>query len=196
MPRIIKKLARGLSKVRHRKMSKQSDEILLTNKNLTSFPSNSNYSRLSRFCVLLDLSQNQIKHLDFLCGFSVLRTLILDDNLVGSVFKCTQQTDSLQNLSINRNQITNLPVFLNNLKSFFPNLLWLSMMNNEAAPSYFNGGSKFEHNDYRMFVSFKLPELLFLDCEKISDEERQQGVNRYSPRPRHTTMHENLAYDS
>ena len=31
----------------------------------------------------------------------------------------------------------------------FPNLLCLSMMKNEAAPSFFNGGSKKDYDDYR-----------------------------------------------
>ena len=36
-----------------------------------------------------------------------------------------------------------------NITSNFPNIKYLSMMKNAAAPSYFNGGSKQEYQDYR-----------------------------------------------
>lgn len=166
-------------------MTSVPSEILLTGQNLTKFPFNSTYSRLAKCCVLLDLSQNRFKHLEFLREFSSLKTLILDENLLGSVFKCSQ-VDSLENLSVNNNDISSLPVFLNNLLCFFPNLVWLSMMKNAAAPSFFNGGSKFEHSDYRMYVAFKLPQLAFLDCERVTEEERLQGVNRYGRGRRQT----------
>ncbi|XP_075264847.1 leucine-rich melanocyte differentiation-associated protein-like [Convolutriloba macropyga] len=181
MPILFRRSNKDSSKSRRRKMSAPAKDILIIGKNLTTFPFNSTYSRLAKQCVLLDLTQNKIKHLDFLSEFPYLRTLIIDENCLQSVFKC-HQLDSLENLSVNKNDISNLPVFLNNLKCFFPNLKWLSMMNNEAAPSYFNGGSKFEHSDYRMYVSYKLPQLMFLDCETITEVERQQGIARYGRR--------------
>lgn len=63
----------------------------------------------------------------------------------------------LEILWINCNSISNLSIFIENVVNAFPCLRHLSMMNNEAAPSYFNGGSVEEYKDYRcvyiVFVS-------------------------------------------
>jgi len=56
---------------------------------------------------------------------------------------------NLRILWINKNEIKNLSIFITNLSKCAPNLKELCMMNNEAAPSYFNGGTKQEYEDYR-----------------------------------------------
>jgi len=58
----------------------------------------------------------------------------------------------LETLWINCNAISNLSIFIENVVNAFPSLRYLSMMNNEAAPSYFNGGSVEEFNDYRYLM--------------------------------------------
>ena len=55
----------------------------------------------------------------------------------------------LQILWVNKNNITNLSIFIEKVASSFPDLRYLSMLDNAAAPSYFNGGSKQEYEDYR-----------------------------------------------
>ena len=55
--------------------------------------------------------------------------------------------DCLRTMSVNCNKIENLSIFINNLCISCPNLRYLSMLNNVAAPSYFNGGSLIEHKD-------------------------------------------------
>lgn len=55
----------------------------------------------------------------------------------------------LQTLWVNKNSITNLSIFIEKVASSFPDLRYLSMLDNAAAPSYFNGGSKQEYEDYR-----------------------------------------------
>ena len=83
-----------------------------------------------------------------LYGLTSLRTLVLDCNKIEShvVFPSLPQ---LETLWINCNAISNLSIFIENVMNAFPCLRYLSMMNNEAAPSYFNGGSVEEFNDYR-----------------------------------------------
>ena len=73
---------------------------------------------------------------------------MLDCNKIEShvVFPSLSQ---LETLWINCNAISNLSIFIENVVNAFPCLRYLSMMNNEAAPSYFNGGSLEEFNDYR-----------------------------------------------
>ena len=83
-----------------------------------------------------------------LSGLSNLSTLVLDSNEVNShvVFPSIPK---LEVLWVNKNKITNLSVFVEAVASSFPLLTHLSMMNNSAAPSYFNGGSLQEYEDYR-----------------------------------------------
>jgi hypothetical protein len=50
------------------------------------------------------------------------------------------------------------------------------MLNNVAAPSYFNGGSLIEHKDYRFYVVSRLRQLKMLDDKEISDQERSQAA--------------------
>ena len=83
-----------------------------------------------------------------LYGLSGLKSLVLDCNEVTShtVFPTML---NLQILWLNKNNITNLSVFTETISSHFPNLRQMSMMNNPAAPSYFNGGTKQEYQDFR-----------------------------------------------
>ena len=48
------------------------------------------------------------------------------------------------------------------------------MLNNAAAPSYFNGGSLTEHKDYRFYVVSRLRQFKMLDDKEISDQEKSQ----------------------
>ncbi|KAL5469354.1 hypothetical protein EMCRGX_G030604 [Ephydatia muelleri] len=110
----------------------------------------------------LDLSNNNFSDLRALREFTGLGTLILDRNNITShvVFPSLPQ---LEVLWVNHNKIANLALFIQTISSSFPNLKNLSMMDNEAAPSYFNGGSKQEYLDYRAFVISRLPKLTALD---------------------------------
>lgn len=66
---------------------------------------------------------------------------------------------NLQTLWVNRNNITNLSIFIEKVASSFPDLRYLSMLDNAAAPNYFNGGSKQEYEDYRYNMAL-FPRLL------------------------------------
>jgi len=63
-----------------------------------------------------------------------------------------RQLPSLPNLTtlwVNHNRISNLPIFVDHLASMAPRLRHLSMLNNEACPNYFNGGTLEQYTDYR-----------------------------------------------
>ena len=69
---------------------------------------------------------------------------------------------SLHTLWVNQNRITNLSSFIETVAKCFPNLKYFSMMNNEAAPSYFNGGTYQQYKDYRYGACLTdLDELMF-----------------------------------
>jgi len=126
---------------------------------------------------VLDLTENNFTgaiDLRFLSDFINLHTLILDKNQIQSNF-IIPFLDKLTTLWVNHNQIENLSVFIENLQKYCPNLVYLSMMNNKAAPSYFNGGSLVEYNDYKMYVISKLTSLQMIDHKEITAEERIQS---------------------
>ena len=88
------------------------------------------------------------RDLRFLRGLDTLTTLNLDSNRLDSHARFPS-LPNLRVLWVNRNEISNLSLFVENLAVSCPCLSHLSMMNNTAAPSYFNGGSRQEYNDYR-----------------------------------------------
>ena len=88
------------------------------------------------------------RDLSSLYGFEHVETLILDHNEI-TCNVSFPSLPSLKMLSLNANKISNLSVFVRNLSSSLPSLKYLSLMKNEAAPSYFNGGSLQQYQDYR-----------------------------------------------
>ncbi|XP_068444487.1 leucine-rich melanocyte differentiation-associated protein [Clinocottus analis] len=107
-----------------------------------------------------------------------LSTLILDCNNYTSHIKFPYMT-SVTTVCINKNKINNLPVFVEEICRKFPNIKILSMMNNEAAPSYFNGGSLTQYKDYRQYVISQIPCLEILDDTEVLEKERVQARKTY-----------------
>ncbi|XP_072046798.1 leucine-rich melanocyte differentiation-associated protein-like [Amphiura filiformis] len=154
--------------------------LTLAYQELTEVPPNvvKNYAAATRE---LDLSFNKISELRSLEGFYSINTLILDNNDIKSHVKFPP-LPNLHTLWINRNRISNLTVFIENIAREFPKLTYLSMMNNSAAPSYFNGGSYQQYTDYRYYVISQLPDLTMLDDKPVDAEERYEAEKIYKPR--------------
>ncbi|KAL2078885.1 hypothetical protein ACEWY4_024629 [Coilia grayii] len=128
---------------------------------------------------VLDLSYNLLEESPALLGeLERLSTLILDSNSYSAHVKFPYMP-SLTTLWINKNHISNLPIFVEELRCKFPNLKILSMMNNEAAPSYFNGGSLPQYLDYRLYVVSQLWGLEVLDDTEVTEEERALARRTY-----------------
>eukprot|EP00118_Oscarella_pearsei_P016275 m.154126 g.154126 ORF g.154126 m.154126 type:complete len:135 (+) comp38632_c0_seq18:23-427(+) len=100
----------------------------------------------------LDLSCNRISDFRSLNVLSRLNTLILDQNDLTAHVKLPPLS-TLHTLWVNHNQIANLSLFVDNVVASCPNLRYLCMMNNEAAPSYFNKGNFQDYQDYRLVIS-------------------------------------------
>ncbi|XP_053272328.1 leucine-rich melanocyte differentiation-associated protein [Pleuronectes platessa] len=107
-----------------------------------------------------------------------LSTLILDCNKYTSHVKFPYMP-RVTTVCINKNKINNLPVFVEEIRRKFPNIKILSMMNNEAAPSYFNGGSLTQFKDYRQYVISQIPGLEILDDTEVLEKERAQARKTY-----------------
>uniref|UniRef100_A0A3Q2NYT7 Leucine-rich repeat-containing protein C10orf11 homolog n=1 Tax=Fundulus heteroclitus TaxID=8078 RepID=A0A3Q2NYT7_FUNHE len=127
---------------------------------------------------VLDLSYNILDEYPFLIKLKKLSTLILDSNNYTSHVKFPYMP-SITALCINKNKINNLPVFVEEIRRKFPNIKILSMMNNEAAPSYFNGGSLSQYTDYRHYVISQIPGLEILDDTEVLEKERVQARKTY-----------------
>ncbi len=54
------------------------------------------------------------------------------------------------------------------------------MLNNEASPSYFNGGTPEQYQDYRYFVLSRLPNLIVLDITPVTKEELEKAKEFYA----------------
>ncbi|XP_072553749.1 leucine-rich melanocyte differentiation-associated protein [Paramormyrops kingsleyae] len=128
---------------------------------------------------VLDLSYNLLEESPALLGeLEKLATLILDCNNYNSHVKFPY-LPSITTMCINKNRISNLPIFVEEVRRKFPNIRILSMMNNEAAPSYFNGGSLTQYIDYRQYVISQIPTLEVLDDTEVQRAERLQAKKTY-----------------
>ncbi|XP_064388545.1 leucine-rich melanocyte differentiation-associated protein-like [Halichondria panicea] len=135
----------------------------------------------------LDLSNNELSDLRSLFELTDLCTLILDTNRIHS-HSVFPPLPKLKILWVNKNEIKNLSIFIGNVAQCCPNLYQLSMMNNEAAPSYFNGGSKKDYEDYRQYVLSHLPKLRHLDDSKVTNQEREEAAKVYGRRRFNQTL--------
>ena len=102
-------------------------------------------------CILNSSPPLVERDLRCLRGLDRLTTLNLDSNRLHSHAQFPR-LPNLRVLWVNKNDISNLSLFVENLAVSCPRLSHLSMMNNAAAPSYFNGGSRQEYYDYRCVV--------------------------------------------
>ncbi|XP_023279624.1 leucine-rich repeat-containing protein 72-like [Seriola lalandi dorsalis] len=128
---------------------------------------------------VLDLSYNLLdENPALLSQLEKLSTLILDCNNYTSHVKFPYMP-SVTTVCINKNKINNLPVFVEEIRRKFPSIKILSMMNNDAAPSYFNGGSLTQYKDYRQYVISQIPGLEILDDTEVPEKERVQARKTY-----------------
>jgi len=134
------------------------------------------------FITELDLSNNSISDLTPLKGFIKLQTLVLDNNEITSHSKIPNLPE-LHTLWVNKNKISNLSLFIEKVAIACPNLRFLSMLNNEACPNYFNSGTLKQYQDYRQFVISRLKNIKTLDSEEIASQEVNKASEVYGVLP-------------
>ncbi|NP_001135911.1 uncharacterized protein LOC100216459 [Nasonia vitripennis] len=123
----------------------------------------------------LDISHNHFgRNLHFLAEFENLTSLDLDHNNIDA-FTIFPHMPKLQLLWLNNNKVEDLFPFLKNLYASLPNLQYLSLMGNKAAPSYFSGGTFYDYLQYRLFVISCFPRLVHLDDRVVTPEQRAEA---------------------
>ncbi|XP_055462233.1 leucine-rich melanocyte differentiation-associated protein [Psammomys obesus] len=131
------------------------------------------------FAKRLDLSFNLLRSLEGLSAFGSLEELILDSNLLGDDL-VLPRLPHLHTLTLNKNQITDLEHLLDHLTKVTPALEYLSLLGNVACPNELVSLEKDEedYKRYRYFVLHKLPNLKFLDAQKVTRQEREEALVR------------------
>ena len=111
--------------------------------------------------------------------FPQLQTLILDKNFLTGVDLCPP-LPCLHTLWLNNNAICDLPGTMDAIGIRFPRLRHLSMMRNPACPGLMDIVEPDLESCrlYRLYVLYRLPQLLYLDGIDVTDEERKEAKLR------------------
>ncbi|XP_048195066.1 leucine-rich melanocyte differentiation-associated protein isoform X2 [Perognathus longimembris pacificus] len=133
-------------------------------------------------CCLISLTcftSSKVWSLEGLSAFGSLEELILDNNLLGDDL-VLPGLPQLHTLTLNKNQITDLECLLDHLAKATPALEYLSLLGNVACPNELVSLEKDEddYKRYRCFVLYKLPNLKFLDAQKVTRQEREEALLR------------------
>mmetsp|Transcript_653 Transcript_653/g.937 ORF Transcript_653/g.937 Transcript_653/m.937 type:complete len:263 (-) Transcript_653:204-992(-) len=130
----------------------------------------------------VDASHNSFSDL---MGFELLKnleTLVMDGNRISSHSRLPP-FPKLHTLSLNKNLIKNLATFVDRLRVSAPQLKYLSMLQNDACPNFFNGGSLKQYRDYRLYVISHFPNLKMLDSSVVTEEEKNTSKELYGENP-------------
>eukprot|EP00944_MAST-04C_sp_MAST-4C-sp1_P003210 g3210.t1 len=153
-------------------------ELILEGRNLQEIPKETalDYGRTTK---LLNLKENCIMNANNIDLFTNLTTLILDKNDLTSL-AFFPVMPSVKTLWFNNNRCSNLNAICQDLSRCFPNLEYLSMLNNPCCPAFYDdtilGADKYRR--YRLLVSFHLKKLRFLDATPISQKERSEANSK------------------
>uniref|UniRef100_A0A8I5NE84 Leucine-rich melanocyte differentiation-associated protein n=1 Tax=Papio anubis TaxID=9555 RepID=A0A8I5NE84_PAPAN len=123
--------------------------------------------------------QGAERSLEGLSAFRSLEELILDNNQLGDDL-VLPELPRLHTLTLNKNRITDLEYLLDHLAEVTPALEYVSLLGNVACPNELVSLEKDEedYKRYRCFVLYKLPNLKFLDAQKVTRQEREEALVR------------------
>lgn len=127
---------------------------------------------------ILDISNNEFDNLFFLKDFKKLTSLICDHNNITSKSEAPYMPN-LELLWLNHCKIHELYPWAQKLSQSCPNLKYLSLMGNLAAPSYLNGGNFYDHLQYRAYIISLFPKLIHLDDRAVNAYQRQEAERIY-----------------
>eukprot|EP00050_Salpingoeca_kvevrii_P009826 m.4997 g.4997 ORF g.4997 m.4997 type:complete len:438 (+) comp2475_c0_seq1:220-1533(+) len=130
----------------------------------------------------LELSYNMLSRLEGLDKFVELQELVLDNNEIGDdVLAEFPSLPKLHTLSLNKNNLQNLELWIDHIKTALPSLSYLSLLGNLACPNELVQKDEGDYTRYRYAVLNKLPNLRFLDSRPVSQAElaEAQRVGAY-----------------
>ncbi len=180
------------------------DELTLVDQSLHAMPAELIRTK-GTILRRIDLSQNQLSSVASLSwpygapSWPALQELILDKNQLQSLAGLGPgPLPQLRTLWLNNNAVEDLELLLGELEKLAPNLTYLSMMRNPAAPeSYFadahglsspgsgsgstggaDGGGMESYHRFRLYVCYRLKKLEFLDSTPVTSEERKEATVR------------------
>jgi len=154
-------------------MTGQMYQLSLAYRNLKSIHSDI-VKEFSPYIKELDLSNNSISDITVLRDFQKLESLVLDNNDLTSHSKLPK-LPKLRTFWVNRNKIANLALFVDKLVDALPQLQYLSMLNNEACPNFFNGGSLSQYKDCRYYVLSRMRNLVQFNDQIVTEEELKEA---------------------
>ena len=97
----------------------------------------------------VDLSFNRLTSLRGLGRFTTLQILILDNNNLGDDLEFPH-LPQLHELSLNKNNLSDLDCLLTKLLTSIPELVYLSLLNNPVCPTQMENSS-YTENDYQEY---------------------------------------------
>ncbi|XP_066252833.1 uncharacterized protein [Euwallacea similis] len=127
---------------------------------------------------ILDISDNNIKSLDFLEHFTTLTSLVADKNPINSIDTNIPWLPHLELLYLNRCKIDDL-YWVKTLRYNCPKLKYLSLMGNPVVPSFMTRGNMYQYLQYRLYVISSIPSLMHLDDKRVTEDEKIQAKNMY-----------------
>jgi len=149
------------------------DSINLAGRRLQSIPSS--VAGQARGVKILTLTNNHITSWDKLSAFTNLETLILDKNNLKTL-EGLPSIETLKTLWLNNNSIDDFELILQQIKSLFPNLEYLSVLRNPINPAiYFGAENEKPYYRFRRRILQALPELKVIDTQDVTSKEREDA---------------------
>jgi hypothetical protein len=109
--------------------------------------------------------------------FTSLDSLVLDKNELSGL-QGMPKLATVKTLSFNNNNVEDMALFLDGVGESLPGLDFLSVMRNPASPPMIqlNDEDVAAATRHRLYVTYRLPRLGFLDAAPISAAERTEGA--------------------
>lgn len=127
---------------------------------------------------ILTLTNNQMQRWTVLSRFSSLETLVLDKNNLKSL-EGMPPLKTLKTLWLNNNRIDDFDLILQEIRSLFPNLEYLSMLRNPINPAiYFGSENEKPYNRFRRRILQEMPKLRVIDTQDVTAKERDDARNQ------------------
>ena len=128
---------------------------------------------------LLNLKENNLQSVTNIKLFLKLETLILDKNNLTDL-SLFPPLPTVKTLWFNNNCVHDLTTFCEALSKIFPNLEYVSLLNNPCCPAFWDetASGTDAYRRYRLLIISKLGKLRFLDATPVLPSEREDAVTR------------------